>query len=593
MIATQDSTFPLGATIVADGVQFAVWAPHADRVAVVGTFNDHDEEAGACEKVEGGCWQAFSNHAKPGDEYHFVLYNQDLRLERIDPYAREVTHSAGTGIIHDRNFDWGDDKFEIEDWNKLVMYEMHIGTFNRPAERNVGTFADAIAKLDYLQQLGINAIELMPTAEFAGDLSWGYNPALPFAVEESYGGPNGLREFVRAAHQHGIGVIMDVVYNHLGPSDLHLWRFDGWSENGKGGIYFFNDHRSSTPWGDSRPDYGRGEVRQYLLDNAMMWLDEYRVDGLRYDMTLYMRTIDGNQSNTIPEGWSLLQWINSESHRRFPKKLMIAEDLQSDEALTKPDTWGGANFDAQWDAEFVHPIRQAMAAAHDADRSIASVRDAVLHRYNHDAFERVIYTESHDEVANGSARLPSEIDGENPESLHARKRSTLGAALVMTAPGIPMLFQGQEFLRTGWFQDVNAIDWSRPDELPGILQLYRDLISLRRNQAGNTSGLQGQRAEVILLDEDRKVIAYRRWNDQEDSSSVVCVANLSHDEITDLAVSMPDPGTWELRFNSDAECYGCSSGKDVGSSVTVDESESKEILINMPSYSMLIYSQNA
>ena len=129
----------------------------------------------------------------------------------------------------------------------------------------------------------------MPLAEFAGELSWGYNPACIFAVETDYGGPLGFKRFVKAVHQAGMGVILDVVYNHFGPSDLDLWQFDGWSENGLGGIYFYNDWRAETPWGSTRPDYGRKEVRQFIRDNAMMWLEEYHVDGLRLDMTLYMR----------------------------------------------------------------------------------------------------------------------------------------------------------------------------------------------------------------------------------------------------------------------------------------------------------------
>jgi 1,4-alpha-glucan branching enzyme len=131
--------------------------------------------------------------------------------------------------------------------NELVIYEMHVGTFHVKDEGRGGTFDTAIEKLPYLRELGINAVELMPVAEFSGDFSWGYNPAHPFAVESIYGGPDGLKRFIKAAHQHGIAVIVDVVYNHLGPSDLSLWQFDGWHENGKGGIYFYNDHRSHTP----------------------------------------------------------------------------------------------------------------------------------------------------------------------------------------------------------------------------------------------------------------------------------------------------------------------------------------------------------
>ena len=155
----------------------------------------------------------------------------------------------------------------------------------------------------------------MPPFEFAGDISWGYNPAHMFAIESSYGGPDAFKRFIRDAHAHGIAVIVDVVYNHIGPSDLDLWRFDGWSEGDGGGIYFYNDERARTPWGMTRPDYGRGEVRTFLRDSALTWLEEFRCDGLRFDATVHIRTIDGPGTPEIAEGWSFMAWVNDEIRR--------------------------------------------------------------------------------------------------------------------------------------------------------------------------------------------------------------------------------------------------------------------------------------
>jgi 1,4-alpha-glucan branching enzyme len=280
-----------------------------------------------------------------------------------------VTNSTGNGIIYDHKaFDWGDNNFQMAPGNELVIYEMHVGTFNVKEDGQVGTFDSAIEKLPYLQELGINAVEVMPVMEFSGDFSWGYNPSHPFAVESIYGGPDAFKRFVKAAHEHGIAIIVDVVYNHFGPSDLDLWQFDGWSQNGKGGIYFYNDRRSHTPWGDTRPDYGRDEVRQYLRDNALMWFEEYRVDGLRWDAITYIKNIEGNEANPandIPEGWSLMQWINEEIQQRFPGKISIAEDLKNNAWVAKDVGAGGAGFNAQWDSEFVHPIRQAVISRDD------------------------------------------------------------------------------------------------------------------------------------------------------------------------------------------------------------------------------------
>jgi alpha-glucan phosphorylase-like protein len=175
----------------------------------------------------------------------------------------------------------------------MVIYEMHIGTFNDQPGGPPGNLSSAIEKLPYLQELGINTIAVMPVMEFAGGFSWGYNPALIFAIESDYGGPRAFKEFVKAAHVNDIAVIFDVVYNHFGPSDLDIWQFDGWSENDKGGIYFYNDWRSQTPWGETRPDYGREEVRHYIHENSIMWLEEYRVDGLRWDMTAFALRMSG------------------------------------------------------------------------------------------------------------------------------------------------------------------------------------------------------------------------------------------------------------------------------------------------------------
>jgi 1,4-alpha-glucan branching enzyme len=603
MVAMTDlSTLPMGATLVEGGAIFRLWAPHADRVAVVGDFNDWDDDASPLTAGSHGTWEGSVEGATAGQPYKFVLWNGKKRLERVDPYARQVTNSVGESLLHDPTFDWQGDNFKIAPRNRLIIYELHVGTFNRSNEDQVGTFADVIAKLDYLQWLGINVIEVMPTAEFAGDLSWGYNPAHPFAVESAYGGPNGLKELVRESHRRGIAVIMDVVYNHFGPSDLDLWQFDGWSEHDdKGGIYFYNDHRSSTPWGDTRPDYGRGEVRQYLFDNAMMWLEEYHMDGLRYDMTLYMRSIDGDESKSIPEGWSLAQWINREIRARYPEKITIAEDLRNNDAITKPEKWGGANFHCQWDAEFVHPVRKALIEVMDEHRSMTAVRESLTYRYNHDAFERVVYTESHDEVANGKARIPSEVNPDDPDCWAARKRATLGMGLMMTAPGVPMLFQGQEFLRDGWFQDTRPIDWERVDEHHGVVKLVRDLIHLRLDRDGFTKGLTGQRIEVQHINHADKVLAYRRWCDGGAGDDTICVANFSHRKLENYRIGVVRSGVWKIRLNSDASFYD-EEGKDEPPCVDVGDFTTAELpydglnhsaTLTLPPYSMLIFSQDA
>ena len=461
----------MGAIPHARGVAFRVWAPNARRVSVIGSFNDWDGAKHPMQAEENGHWYADVAEAHVGDQYRYLLTTSKGEFKRIDPYAREVTSSVGNATVHDPSFDWEGDDFHLAARNELVIYELHVGTFNDEEDDNLpGKFASVSARLRHLKKLGVNAIEIMPVAQFAGVRSWGYNPAHIFSVELAYGGPLAFKKFVKRAHRHGIAVILDVVYNHLGPSDLDLWQFDGWSENNRGGIYFYNDDRAHTPWGDTRPDYGRNEVRQYIFDNVFMWLEEYHVDGLRFDGTAYIHSFPGPGGKDLPAGWSLMQWINRQVAEKFPGRITIAEDHQNNKWLTKDVGAGGAGFGSQWCAKFVHPIRQAVITSDDEQRSLSAIRDALCYRYNDDAFERVIYSESHDEVANGRARVPHEVSPKDAKGWYSQKRSTLAAAMVFTAPGIPMLFQGQEFLEGNWFRDTVPVDWDQRDEFHGIVR---------------------------------------------------------------------------------------------------------------------------
>ena len=586
----------MGAIPHGSGVGFRVWAPHAERVSVIGSFNGWDGEKNPLQAEENGYWYSDVAEAHVGDQYKFLLSTAQGELKRIDPYAREVTSSIGNAIVHDPNFDWQGDDYHLAPWNELIIYELHVGTFNDQEDiNNPGTFPTVTARLGHLKKLGVNAIQIMPVGEFAGDRSWGYNPAHIFSVEIAYGGPLAFKQFVKHAHQEGIAVILDVVYNHLGPSDLDLWQFDGWCENNRGGIYFYNDDRANTPWGDTRPDYGRGEVRQFLLDNVLMWFKEYHVDGIRFDCTHFIHTINGSRDQDLPEGWSLLQWINSQVSEKFSGCITIAEDFQNNRWLTKDVGAGGAGFSSQWDANFVHPIRLAVTTPEDEQRSLPAIRDAICYRYNDDAFDRVIYSESHDEVANGRARVPQEISPNDPKGWYARKRSTLAAAMVFTAPGIPLLFQGQEFLEGGWFRDTVPIDWDQCDEFRGIVRLYRDLIRLRLNRDGFTRGLCGQFTQVFHLHDERKVIAFHRWDKGGPADDVVVVANFFHEPQNDYTIGFPAAGTWKLRFNSDWQGYGDDFTGDPSSDVVAEPGEYDGFPFNaalsMGPYSVLIFSQ--
>ncbi|WP_459557767.1 alpha-amylase family glycosyl hydrolase [Lacunimicrobium album] len=584
----------MGATVTETGVTFRVWAPHASQVYVIGTFNNWDETSHPLKSEEGGKWALHATDAKVGDEYRYLIHNGEQKLSRIDPYTREVTNSVGNGVISNLAFDWQDDDFEQYPVNEIVIYELHIGTFGKSGEDGKPAgFEQAINDLDYLKKLGVNCIEVMPVAEFAGDLSWGYNPAHIFAVESAYGGPAMFKQFIREAHKRGIAVILDVVYNHFGPSDVDMWQFDGWSENGMGGIYFYNDWRAETPWGNSRPDYGREEVRQMIHDNAMMWLEEFHLDGLRYDMTLFIRNVKGNGDVgcDLPDGWSLVQWVNTSIREKFPHKLTIAEDLQNNDFLTKTGDEGGAAFHAQWDARFVHPIREAVILSDDAHRNMDAVRAAIEANYNGNPFQRVVYSESHDEVANGKARVTSEVMGNDPQHYFAQKKSTLAAGVVFTSPGIPMIFQGQEFLEDEWFRDTVPLDWDKSKEFSGIVQMYRDLINLRLNRAGQTRGLTGSGLSILMQDNDRNLISYQRWYEHGICDDVVVVASF-HNEAHTTTINFPTAGKWKCVFNSDSKIYSkkFQNTPSVDLVIEPDKEGAASADVTIGPYTVLVYS---
>jgi 1,4-alpha-glucan branching enzyme len=242
----------------------------------------------------GGYWSTQLDAAGPGDQYKYHVTTQGGGLWKVDPYARRLTSSTGNAVIDPADFEWGARSWHSPDWDELVIYELHVGTFNRVLDDRPGRLSGVVERLEELAELGVTAVELMPVTEYAGEASWGYNPVTAFAVAGDYGSPTDLKALVNEAHEHGLAVLADVVYNHLGWGDLDagMRRFDGWYQNDGDGIYFYNDWRRSTPWGP-RPDYGRPEVRQNLRDSALSWLEEYRMDGLRWDGTAFIRNVGG------------------------------------------------------------------------------------------------------------------------------------------------------------------------------------------------------------------------------------------------------------------------------------------------------------
>ena len=583
----------MGAIFKDNATTFRVWAPNADAVYITGSFNDWNNTEIKLDNEDNGFWSIATDKAIVGDEYKFCIVNGDKEFLRNDPYAYEMTNSNGNSVVTNFKFDWEDDGFEIEDYNKLIIYELHVGTFNRKNKDAVGTFEDVIEKLPYLQSLGINAIELLPIAEFPGGISWGYNPAAPFAIEQDYGGALGFAKLVNEAHKAGIAVIIDVVYNHFGPSDVDLWQFDGWSENEKGGIYFYNDHRSKTPWGDTRPDYGRPEVRQYIKDNALMWLRKFHCDGLRMDATAYIRFEEGGlgMDPAIEEGNLMIKEINGEIKNQFPKAILIAEDLKGHSYVTEKLDNDGLGFNTQWDSNFVHPVREVLENIGDEDRDLQKIVDALTFRYNLDVFGRTIYTESHDEVANGKARVPEEIQPGEADSGFAMKRAILGIVLAMTAPGIPMIFQGQEFIEDEYFKDTKELDWNKMKAHKSVIKSFQRLTELRKGFDG-CQGFTGQFINIVHFNQETKILAYRRSMSEDFRDSTTVILNFSNTDYKHYGIGFDTNQNTKLLFNSASKEYSEKfSDLEVNDlsivDMSIDQFE-KGAKVNIPAYAALI-----
>ncbi len=592
-----------GARLTEDGVRFCVWAPFAEVVAVTGDFTNWADEGLEMNRGREDCWYVDVPGVEVGQEYKFLIKRNGQTLWRNDPRALQLTASQDSSVIVDPVFDWGDDRYKLPPAEEAVIYELHVGTFVRNDPTLPGTFHDAMTKLDYLVELGVNVIEVMPCSAEWMDRWWGYTPNNIYAVEAAYGGRRAFMEFVKAAHQRGLGVILDVVYNHLNKdAGLDLWQFDGWSQGeDKGGIYFYNDDRSHTPWGETRPDFGRPEVRQYIVQNAQMWVRDFHIDGLRLDSVIHLRNTEGRNNDPehdLPDGWKLLQQVNDGVRMIKPHALTIAEDLQSNEWITKPVKDKGAGFGAQWDPVFGGILREELGPqAHD-EPNIEKLRWAVGSQINDKPFTRVIFTESHDTDAGatGGKRFDEAIDPGEPASLKARKRTALAVAVLFTSPGIPMVFQGQEFEEAGAFSHYAALDWSKADTFAGILALHKHLIALRRNKYHNTAGLLGQNVDIFLIDRQAKVVAYHRWDRGGPTDDVVVVVNFSDKPLRDYELSFPASGTWWTRLNTDWKGYGDDFGdlkiESVEAKAVPDDASHFVGKVTVAPQSVLIFSQD-
>jgi 1,4-alpha-glucan branching enzyme len=401
-----------------------------------------------------------------------------------------------------------------------------------------------------------------------------------------YGGPDGFKTFVQACHARGLAVLLDVVHNHYGPGDLDMWNFDGYSGGGPlgGGIYFYesNTNLQITPWGNTRPNFSSTQVCSFIQDNFTLWLSECHVDGFRWDTPDTM--MHDNLYNYIPAAGNLINAINAMIHTNYTGKISIAEDV-----------YNYIGFDSAWDTSYPGYFTPVLTATSDSSRNMNVVANAVQYnvRYGGQAGSgRVAFLESHDVVGdlNGGIRLVTAIDSATPNSYRARKLSTLGAIVTLTAPGVPMIFQGQEMLENQSFDSSRSVDWSKTNTYSYIVRLYRDLISARRNLQGYTPGLEGNQCSMLDVDNVNKLVAFHRWKSAAPNQDAVVVAHFANSTLNNYPLNFPSAGNWYVQFNSDSTNYGPDYGN-IGSPVVNASGSPASATITIGPYSALILSQ--
>lgn len=566
---------PLGVTATPDGTRVRVWAPNAQSVELIGDFNNWKAMGTAKLSREGnsGIWSTTLKRSIPKGGYRFLINGE---LQRRDPYARETTPDGKASLFYKSDgFDWGNDKAPAFALDDLIIYELHVGAFFAPDAHNgkLGTFADAIKRLDYLKDLGVNVVQLMPVHEFRGSHSWGYNPSDVFSVEQAYGGADGLKQFVKEAHRRGLAVHLDIVHNHYDSVTSALLQFDGTGDRKDGGIYFYDKPGlAQTPWGP-RPRFDEKMVRRYIRDNAMMWLEEYRIDGFRWDSTVNIRAYNDGRDQ-IPAGAKMLEDINAEIKKRFPGVFSIAED-----------SLGIGNFHASWDYGFHNTVMPQFARA-DNERDLRVIERAMSAK---PSMQRVIYLDNHDEAGklNGMTRFANDVDPTNPGSVKARRLSGLGAVLTLTTPGTPLLFMGNEFLETGAFHEDKVLDWSKRQKFDGLVSLNRDLIHLRRDLDGAGIALKGGGLNFQLIDDAKKLLVYWRWNEKAPSERMVIAMNLSDQPLKDISVLFPGDGPWITKINTDWLRYGGDTRED--NQPVSFRGGTRRLSVTLPPYSAQIF----
>ena len=557
-----------------DGIRFAVWAPNAQRVSVVGEFNDWDGRRHPLTRHDGGVWETFVPEAGIGDLYKFELLDAAgvLRL-KADPYARSTQARPETAsrILPETVYPWADSAWMAArpDWRHAPMsvYEAHLGSWLRHDDGSFLGYRELGRRLAaHVEALGFTHVELLPVMEHPLDASWGYQCTGWFAPTRRFGEPDDLRAFVDTLHRHGIGVILDWVPGHF-PRDEHgLPWFDGTP------LYEPADtQRASMPdWGTLAFDFARPEVRSFLVSSALYWLHEFHVDGLRVDAVASLIYLDygraagewtpnrhGGRENL--EAIGFLQQLNRATHGECPGSFTVAEESTAWPGVTHPTDFGGLGFSMKWNMGWMHDTLDYLA------------REPVHRRYHHEhltfgatyAFsENYVLPLSHDEVVHEKGSLLQKMPGDDWQ-----QRANLRLLLLwqFTFPGRKLLFMGGEFgQRAEWDHD-RGLDWHLLDDPAhaGLQRLAGDLGRCYRDTpALHTRDFSADGFAWIEPDDaEHSTLLFRRLGPDDE---VVVALNFTPVVRDDFALGLPAAGTWREIVNTDSEHYGGSGVGNLG-----------------------------
>jgi 1,4-alpha-glucan branching enzyme len=586
---------PMGATPVSGGCTFRAWAPRATDVYVAGSFNAWRTDDEACRLVKDGAgyWSGFLPGLKTGDQYKFFVLGHGSKGFNRDPNARLIVAPDWNCVISDASsYPWHDAGFRAPAFEDLIIYQLHVGTFyavdqfgNDRRPGRAAKFLDVLDRVEYLAALGVTAVQMLPIAEFPTRFSLGYNgvdyfsPEFDYAIppleigrylvqantllaakgqtplkeENLQGAANQLRVLVDVLHVYGMAAIFDVVYNHAG------------GDFGQESMYFFD----RLPAGDNNDSlyfmdqgwagglvfaYWNAGVRQFLIDNAVFHCAEYHADGIRYD-----------EVNVIDRfgGWHLCQDLTSTVRHFKPAVVQIAEfwnDRQ--DPVVRPPSAQGAGFDQVWHAGIRDTVRGAIGQStlgKDAIVNLGPIRDAFSSLSVFDgAWRAVQMLENHDLLLSSHAdrrpRIAAAADPSNSRSWYARSRARVANGILLTGPGVPMLFMGQEFLEDKYWSDSaddpdHRIWWNglQQDRAMGDhLRFTRELIALRRRLIALRRG----QTNVYHAHDPTRVLAFHRWIEGQ-GQDVVVAATLSDSTHYGYALGFPRAGRWVEVFNSD------------------------------------------